>query len=433
MPNESILQETLKRIMSQNESVVFTLLSLDMFRTLNEGWGYFTGGKVYKEASWAIQSFLTEKDTFFTIDHNKFAIITPTSLKTRQYHKLLKDMKNFFTHPITIDHEIFEVTASIGISSYPKDGIKASDIIESANIALQWARISESHVNAAFYTGTVRDHQKNYTKLKRDLHYAADRGELFLEYQPQVDMKNNNIVGVEALLRWKREDGKIIAPMLFIPLAESSGNITNLGDWVIKEVCLQATKWRNKGINLRLSINISPVQIYSDYYFFTKLQRELSNASIPTSIVDLEVTEKILQDHCGFLEKFIKQAQFMGMRVYLDDFGKGRSSIDFLRKFHFDGIKIDRSIITDIADSSRNKKFANSLIQLAGSIANYIVIEGVESNAQLEALHIDEGKTIIQGFLFSKPLRPEHIPSFISQYKKQPSFEGCQKLSNLTI
>ncbi|GEM_PF-2178903 len=422
-----LLKQRIKKKLS-SDTFVLIIVNFDRFRTLKDGNGSFSGKQVLIQTIRLLFALLTEEDFFFKTRNNEFALFVPLK-KPERLSSLIKGIKKIFSQPIIVDNETFEISTHIGASLFPQNAASAEQLMRCADMALHQARQNKISNDVIFYNNNIEEEVKKVLRLEKDLYRALERKELFLQYQPQIDIKTSNVIGVEALLRWHRGYKEVIFPNDFIPMAETSLVMIDIGRWVLQEAFVQAKKWIKQGIQLNISVNISPVQIYQDRHLKEEIEKLLRFTSIPASMLTLEITEKTLRDRHGLFEKVMGEIRSHGVKIYLDDFGKGYSSIDFVKSFPFDGIKIDREIITNAPRSAREKTFANSFIRMAHSLVQHIVIEGVETNEQINSLDLGLSNLSIQGYYYSPPLDAEKIAPFILTKRNSLHLEAVGRSS----
>ncbi|NLJ77731.1 MAG: EAL domain-containing protein, partial [Tissierellia bacterium] len=319
--------------------------------------------------------------------------------------------------PFIIDNNEIQVTASIGISIYPDDGREAATLIRKADIAMQRSR-SLGMGESSIHSRTLDIQTQEHFWMKNDLARAISRDELFLNYQPIYDINQGEgeLVGVEALLRWKNENGKIISPSKFIQLAERMGLIHSIGDWVLMNACKQNRKWQDQGHRpIYISVNISILQLEQPG-FDRIVERILEESGLDPEYLHLEITETFFTQNYRMVNEAIGRLSRLGIRLSIDDFGTGYSSLSQLCQFNIHNLKIDRSFIDGVDNDENKSKIVKAVISLANSLKVGLIAEGVETRAQLNFLKNNECN-IVQGYLFSKPIDTEQIERILIGYE----------------
>ena len=309
--------------------------------------------------------------------------------------------------PIPLQQTEVYVTASIGIASFPAESQDGAELLRLASSAKDYAR-SKGGDSFQFSSNSVNELYLKRHKLETGLRKAMERDELVLYYQPKVDIKSGDILGVEALLRWYSKENGLIGPDNFIPLAEETGLIIPIGEWVINEACNQLKEWHNSDrITISMAVNLSTVQ-FGDPEFFTATKQIIDNSSINTKYLTLEITESLLIDDIENKLKMLQKFKDIGVKLSIDDFGTGYSSFDYLRRLPVNELKIDRAFIMDLTENSDNHAIVSSMIFLSHSLGMLTVAEGVETEEQL---HILQGENCdqYQGYYFSPPVPGEEL------------------------
>lgn len=399
-------------------SVGLLVVNLDRFKDVNDGLGYLVGDRVLRDVAAKLKAMAQDQELVARVGSDEFAFVVPHDIGSDRVDRIVRSICHLFRHPIVVGDIKVDLSASVGISLYPEDASDGDGLIRNAGLALHRVKREALRGGYALFTGEMDVEARRRMALEQDILSAMENGEFFLQYQPQVTMKGDSVVGVEALLRWRRQGGEIVPPGEFIPLAEETGTMVRLGRWILKEACSQGQVWRKAGYDLKLSVNVSPVQIYGDD-LYQAVQSVLDESGFPPERLVLEITENTLRDDRGRLSSVFRGLRELGVKVAIDDFGTGYSSFDFIRNFTFDTLKIDRSFVLDLERSARNAAVADSIIQMARNLAKDVVIEGVETEGQMGRLGRERHDLVIQGFFYSRPLDPQLIPEFIESIKGQ--------------
>jgi EAL domain-containing protein (putative c-di-GMP-specific phosphodiesterase class I) len=332
-----------------------------------------------------------------------------------------QSLLNCISELVSIDDYEVALTPSIGIAMYPRDGANLTELKKHADVAMYYAKTMGRN-GYRFYAESLNENAMRFLKIEGCLRNALNNHEFSLHYQPQVCLKNNKIISVEALLRWESPDLGNVTPSEFIPVAEDSGIINDLGEWVMREACVQGKEWMDAGMqDFKVSVNLSSIQ-FKRASLLNMIQRALDDSGLPASLLEVELTESAIMNDIDHNIIRLNQIRDMGVAIALDDFGTGYSSLSYLKRFPINTLKIDRSFITTIASDLDDAAIVEAIIALASTLKLTVIAEGVETYEQFEALnrfHCD----IIQGFYFSKPVPAEHITTLMQQPLNKTLFE----------
>jgi EAL domain-containing protein (putative c-di-GMP-specific phosphodiesterase class I) len=309
--------------------------------------------------------------------------------------------------PLEISGHEITTTVSIGVSIFPDDGADADELLKNADIAMYKAKEAGKN-NCQFYAKGMSATAVNYLLLENDLCRAVELNQLTLHYQPQIDLRTGELTGVEALVRWQHPERGLISPAHFVPLAEETGLIVPLGEWVLREACRQQKVWLSSGKRVgRMAVNLSPRQ-FRQKNFPGKVEAILRETQLKAEYLELEITESCAMEHAGETISQLNQLHQMGLFLAIDDFGTGYSSLAYLQRFPIQKLKIDSSFILDIQSDQNDAAIAKSIIGLARNLNLEVVAEGVENEVQAEWLR-QQGCDQAQGFLYAKPLTPKQF------------------------
>ncbi|MFW6382376.1 MAG: putative bifunctional diguanylate cyclase/phosphodiesterase, partial [Bacillota bacterium] len=307
-------------------------------------------------------------------------------------------------------HYIYS-SASLGIVSYPDQADTGAELIKNGEIAMYNAK-EKGKNSYKFYQKDMEKKIKDYLQLEKELRQAIKNEEFELFYQPLFDIENDKVTSLEALIRWKKSDGSYVSPNNFIPFAEETGLITEIGQWVFQEACRQKQEWVEKGFNnFSISINISAKEL-DDANFYDNLVEEINNNNINCKEIELEITESDVMKNLNKNIKILEKLRNHGIKVSLDDFGTGYSSLNYLRKMPIDNIKIDRSFINNISTSQKEKKILTTIIELSKIIGLNVTIEGIEGEDQLQFIK-DKKCDRVQGYLLARPAPAAEIENYL--------------------
>ena len=329
--------------------------------------------------------------------------------------------------PFKVYNENFQVRTSIGVSTFPDDGKDPNDVLKHADIALNRAK-EEGRDRFKEYTEDFDKAVQARFQLLRDLRDALENEDLTIFYQPQFDLRNGKIIGAEALLRWFKKDdskegGKYISPAEFIPIAEQSGLIVPIGEWVLLEACRTAKKWQESGHEIRIAVNVSGAQFFqSDLVGHTK--SVLKETGVTPHNVELEVTESVFMDDITIAINTLNELHELGVELAIDDFGTGYSSLSYLRQFSIDRLKIDQSFIRNALTNDDDAAIARTIVKLGHSLNLKVIAEGVETKEH-EKFLIDEDCDEVQGFRYSKPIPQDEFWEFLQSYNGDLSSFGA--------
>ncbi|PYZ96310.1 histidine kinase [Alteribacter lacisalsi] len=406
LPNRVLLNDRLTQGINysrlHNEKLAVLFLDLDRFKYVNDTHGHTFGDLLLKEVGGRLGEAVPAEATVSRQGGDEFTIFLPNIQGKEDVVKVVERINHHFSAPFVINgHEIY-VKNSIGISLYPEDGETTDDLVKNADTAMYKSK-EFSGDNFHFYKADMDDRLYQRIQLETALYKALDQNELEIFYQPQIDYKKGTVTGLEALLRWNHPHEGMIPPCDFLPIAEDTGLIVPIGEWVIKESCRQLKEWHEQGYtNLDVSVNLT-VREFEQADLFTKVKNVLSETGLEARFLKLEITEnQILKDTEGTLTR-MREFKDSGVDISIDDFGTGYSSLAYLKQFPIHTLKIDKSFVQDISPNGENASITNTIIDLAKNMELDVIAEGVETLEQAEFL-VSKGCCQMQGFYFSKPL-----------------------------
>ncbi|MCP5419803.1 MAG: EAL domain-containing protein [Gammaproteobacteria bacterium] len=407
LPNRSLLLERLDHAMARashsNELIALLAIDLDRFKAVNDALGYNAGDALLRAVATRLDLCLQEGDTLARLEGDKFGVLLEHVPNAEEAVLVAQYILETLEEPHFIfGHELF-ANASIGISLFPKDGESADMLLKNADIAL--SRAKENGRNTfQFYAQDMNNWMLGRLLMERDLRRALERGELELYYQPQLELKTGRIVSAETLLRWRHPEMGMISPGRFVPLAEETGLIVPIGEWVISQACRQVQAWKVEGLRApRVAINLSPRQ-FMQPGLSNRIDSLIRESGLDVDQVELEITESMLMKDIDAAIAILQTLKDMGIQLALDDFGTGYSSFNYLKRFPLDWLKVDQSFVRDITtDSDDAAAIVSALIAVAHSLRLGVIAEGVETAEQLEFLRSRECE-LIQGFFISRPL-----------------------------
>ncbi|UUN89911.1 putative bifunctional diguanylate cyclase/phosphodiesterase [Pseudomonas extremorientalis] len=404
LPNSTLLGDRLTQAIAlgrrHDTQLAVMFIGLDRFKRINNALGYPVGDEVLQQVSQSLVAAVRESDSVFRYGSDEFVVVLNDIQHPQQtQHIAPKILTAVKTTRHVAGHDL-SITASLGISIYPNDSGNAVELIKHAETAMH-TRKEQGPDGFSFYTEDMNLRAQFQQNLESAIRQALDRNEFVLHYQPKLDLKSGKIVGAEALIRWYQPRSGWIKPSDFIPVAEDSGLIVPLTQWVLRQACEQVQSWRAMGLPpLCVSVNISPLD-FRQRDFVDKLAAVLKQTGVPPYLLELEITESVLMQNVEETVKTLHTIKAMGVRLALDDFGTGYSSLSYLRRFPIDVLKIDQSFVRGLNVNNQDEQLISAIIGMGRSLELTIIAEGVETLDQLSFLQAqlcEEG----QGFLFSK-------------------------------
>ncbi|WP_407362143.1 EAL domain-containing protein [Pseudomonas luteola] len=404
------LEWTLSEADRQNLSVAVLCLGLDDFKSINEQYGYQVGDRLLLKLVTRLRAGCPGVDGFGRLGGDRFALIKLIK-QPDEAAELAHAVMDALDSPFSVEQYQAHLSASIGITLYPEDGQTADQLMQRAEQTMALVK-TQGHSGYKFYVASVDQDIRFRRGLAKDLREALRRQELYLVYQPQIDYASQRISGVEALLRWNHPIHGFIPPDVFIPLAERTGSIVALGEWVLEQACSQLHTWYASGYtSLRMAINLSAVQLQQEN-LPAFIQSLLLRHGIPPKRLELEVTETALMEDVDTAVQTLRRLREVGALIALDDFGTGYSSLAYLKRLPLDKIKIDKSFVQDLSDEKDDAPLVRAIIQLGKSLNKELIAEGVETDLQ-EAYIVEQGCDEGQGYFYSRPIPADQIPAFI--------------------
>ena len=417
LPNQLFLQDRFSQAIASRGSSVSRLsinilsISLDRFSRVNDNLGYLVGDLLIQAVAERLKNCVSDSDFLAHLQADRFALILITDDQAEAVIQIAQNILTTLSQPFIMEgHEVF-ITASIGIACYPAHGNNIDTLVKNATLAMFSAK-KQTGNTYQFYSSDMQGGSANQLALETSLRYALDRKEFQVYYQPQVELKTGKIVGIEALVRWQHPELGLISPAIFIPLAEETGLIMPIGEWVLKTACAQTKAWQTAGFPaLRVAVNLSCRQ-FNQADLGESIVQTLNETGLAPEFLELEITESVLTQDEQAAIKTLSELKLLGIQISIDDFGTGYSSLSYLKKFPFSNLKIDRSFIRHITGDTRSKNITRAIIQMAHSLNLKVIAEGVEAPEELGFLcqhHCDE----IQGYFFCRPVPPEELEKLL--------------------
>lgn len=391
----------------------FMFLDLDRFKLINDSLGHQAGDQLLCLTADRIRDTLRECDLLFRMGGDEFTVILEDVKIPEQAADVANRVLDAISQPLELQGEEFTISASIGMAVYPRDGESAEHLVKCADAAMY--RAKEMGGNCfSFYSQEMNERFENLLKMETALRRAVANEEFFLQYQPRICAHTQQIIGIEALLRWNHPEGEMVLPSCFIPQLEESGLIVQVGTWVIREACRQNKLWQDMGFEpLCVSVNLSSRQFRSESLVNT-VSSALADSGLEPRYLELELTESLLVDNTEHAISLMHALKELGIALSIDDFGTGYSSLSYLKRFPIDCLKIDRSFITDIASNAKDAAIVEAISTLAHNLGIGLVAEGVENINQAKLLK-GFGCTEMQGYFYSKPIDANHLASILNQ------------------
>ncbi len=417
LPNRVLFHDRLQQILAQsqnNQLFAVISLSLDRLKNINNTLGYKIGDLTLRNAAQKLTSCIGQNDVLARLESNKFAIIQTNIKSVDEVRDLGEKIINNLGKSVLINNtEIFS-SVSIGISIYPSDRTEVDRLLSNADMAMDRAKKSQNKYQ--FYSSELNKNLQERLILEKDLHNAIKNGEMLLHYQPQTCLYTGKIIGVEALLRWHSPTHGFVSPAKFIPIAEETGLIISIGEWVLRKACAQNRSWQLAGLpSIKMAVNISSRQ-FKEQNLVDITERILRETDLEAKYLELEITESLIIENIQQAINTMNQLHEMGITLSLDDFGTGYSSLNYLKRLPIDILKIDRSFVRELTIGSDDAAIVKAIISLAHNLQLRVIAEGVETQAQLEYLQ-KHGCDEIQGYYISRPIPAEALAKLLNEEK----------------
>ncbi len=399
-----------------DRAVAVMFLDLDRFKTINDTLGHEVGDLLLKVVADRLVGCVREGDTVARLGGDEYAILLADMAQAQDAALVAQKILDGFAKPFQVgSHELY-TTASIGITLFPTDDTHIENLLKNADAAMYRAK-DRGRNNYQFYTADMNAKAVERLALETHLRHALERGELLLHYQPQVDLKTGHIIGTEALVRWQRPEAGLVSPLDFIPLAEETGLIVPIGEWVLRTACAQGKTWQSAGVTgVPVSVNVSARQ-FRHKAFTETVRAVLRDTGLRPDLLELEVTESLIMEHAETTIDRLGELHAMGVRLSIDDFGTGYSSLSYLTRFPIHTLKIDRAFINNVTTDPAHSAIASAIILLAHNLNLRVVAEGVETEAQAAFLRSHRCDAM-QGYLFSRPVSEPDMSSMLARGRR---------------
>lgn len=418
IPNRNRLLEMLREALNFADRYQFPVwvafLDLDRFKFINDHYGHRVGDKLLINLTRRLQGVMRKTDIVGRYGGDEFILVLRGGPDDSMNAVMVKRIMETVNEPMEIDGHYLKLSGSLGLATYPADGSNPDILIENADIAMY--RAKESGRNQyQFFTRDMNQQHHERGQIESALYNVLERNELFLEYQPQLDMQSGRIKGVEALLRWQHPELGLLTPARFISIAEECGMITRIGKWIIHQACQHCADWERAGLGqLRVAVNLSVRQLDANN-LFSIIESALAASGLAPAYLELELTETLMMSDVDRTLKVLHKLRAMGVGIAVDDFGTGYSSFAYIKRLPLDTLKIDQSFIQELEGNEDSRIIVRALIQLAHNLKLRVVAEGVETKFQYEFLK-QYGCDEIQGYLYCKPLLPAALETWLKEH-----------------
>ena len=414
LPNATLMRDRANQLIvsSQRDRRGFALLSIDLdnFKNVNDSLGHHIGDLLLQTVSGRLRSAVREMDTVARMGGDEFVVLLP-EVDAEGAQRVARKIIGQVTNPYGVEVQKISITTSIGIALFPVHGDDVEVLMKNAELALYQAKRKGKN-DFAFFVNEMNEMAISRMQMENDLRRALLNEDLVLYYQPQISLVTRKVVGMEALVRWPHPQLKMIPPDQFIPIAEESDLIIELGEWAIHEACRQVRQWQRSGLSvLPVAVNVSARQMRQQD-FHESVSAALRKTGLAPKFLELELTERAVMADVDETVKMMQRIGKLGVKFAVDDFGTGYSSLSYLRHLPLDKLKIDKSFVNDIAIDEGDREISNTIIQLAHSLKLSVVAEGVETDQQMSIL-LGQGCDTAQGYLFSRPLPPNDLAAFL--------------------
>ena len=416
LPNRTLLADRLNQVLLHAQrygrSVTVIFIDLDNFKLINDSLGHHAGDELLKAVAQRMTSCVRRTDTVVRLGGDEFVIVLfDQAQDNASVAQTIEKIRQAIAEPVELSGNPYQVTCSLGLASYPADGTDAETLLTNADAAMYRAK-ELGRNNYQVYTPDLNVRLHDKLRLQEDLRHALARNEFRLVYQPQVDLASEHIFGVEALLRWEHPVNGLVSPAEFIPIAEESGLIISIGDWVLRTACTQNKTWQDAGLPpMTMSVNVSARQ-FSQPDWCSKVAQALHLSGLDAQYLELEITESVIMLDMDGAVATMRALQDMGIQMAIDDFGTGYSSLSALKHFPVTRLKIDQSFVRALSKGEDDRAIATAVISLGRQLNLRVIAEGVETQEQLAFLR-DNDCNEIQGYHFSKPITPEEVENLL--------------------
>ncbi len=418
LPNRTLLQDRLiiaiERARRFEHRVALMMVDLDHFKRINDSLGHHTGDQLLVVVAQRLSACVRSSDTVARMGGDEFVIVLSDVQMPEQIRMVAEKIVADISQPINIGHHQLQVTPSVGVSIFPDDGSDAITLLKNADTAMYAAK-NHGRSNMQIFSLAMANSISERMEIEQALRHVLERNQLTLVFQPQISLTDYSIIGTESLLRWQHPEKGLISPAQFIPVAEESGFIVPIGEWVLHTACRQARRLEKiAGKPLLMSVNLSPRQL-TQKNLVAIIRAALDGSGLAPSSLELEITENMLIHNSDEVSRQLQEIRALGVRIAIDDFGTGFSSLSYVTRFPIDRIKIDQSFIRNIIDDANSEAVITAIIAMGHGLKLDVTAEGVETIAQRNFL-LERGCQSIQGYLYSRPLGADEIERFLAHH-----------------
>lgn len=421
LPNRMLLQDRILQAIQQairsQRRVAMVVVDLDNFKSINDTAGHAVGDTLLQQIARRLQSTCRSVDTISRQGGDEFVLLLPEIGSLDQISDTVNRMLDLITEPVLVNTARYTLSACVGISLFPDDSDDAETLYRHADSAMYTAK-QAGRGQFRFFSPDIEHSMRSRHLLEQHMRDALETHIFEIHYQAKIDASRHCIVGAEALIRLRQEDGSLISPAEFIPLAEETGLIIPIGKFVLKQACQDAMKWHALGYPISISVNISAVQ-FRDPQFLTMVLNTLSCTGIRHELLELEITEGVLAQDINNTQQILRALRDLGVRIAIDDFGTGYSSLSYLKRLPLDVLKIDQSFVRDMLHNKNDAAIVEAIIKLGNTLGLELVAEGVENNDQVETL-LAAGCQIMQGYLYARPVPATQLEQRLLQDSSAP-------------
>lgn len=418
LPNQRLLQERYAQLCGSSAPhatrAALLQMDLDHFKNVNDSLGHQVGDSLLREIARRITAAVRDVDVVCRPGGDEFIVFMPNLLHADDVAHMVAALLESLQQPLLIHGHELAISASMGVAVFPEDGCDFETLRKKAEVAMYQAKQAGRHTYC-FFDSAMNHEASEHLALRNGLHRALERGELVLHYQPQIDLHRGRVIGVEALLRWQHPERGLISPARFIPVAEDSGLIVPIGNWVLQEACRQAAAWDREGLPaITMAVNLSAVQ-FMQGRVEQAVQSALKESGLPPRSLELELTESILIQNTEQVLATLRRIKQLGVQLSIDDFGTGYSSLAYLKRFDIDKLKIDQSFVCDLVADPDDATIVRAVIEMAHSLALKTIAEGVETAQIADALKA-YGCDEAQGFYYARPMPADELTTFLRRH-----------------
>jgi diguanylate cyclase (GGDEF)-like protein len=415
LPNRLLLQDRISQAIvaarRNNVGVAVLFVDLDGFKNINDALGHAAGDRVLQSVAKCLTSCVRRSDTVSRHGGDEFVVLLSDIKKPSDAGITARKILTAITEEHQSNQRDLQLTASIGLSTYPEDGEDTEILLKHADTAMYESKRRGPN-NYRFFNQDMNAGTIERQSIAVDLHGASERQEFALHYQPKINLQTGEITGAEALIRWMHPGRGLVSPLQFIPVAEESGHIVPIGQWVLREACRQTREWIDAGLHaVPVAVNVSSLEFRSAG-FLENLRAVLKETCLDPRYLELELTESVLMQHAESSVSVLRALKSIGVRLAVDDFGTGYSSLSYLRKFPVDSLKVDQSFVRDLTTDTGDATIVSAVISMGKSLGQCVIAEGVETEEQMTFLQA-HGCDEAQGYYFSKPVAADQFAKLL--------------------